>query len=393
MNNRYLTFLIFITFVLFNACEKGGSEQPFPGFEAYTIGHEGTQLGQTSLVDLDKDGDLDWVCGRANRAGGEIWWWEYRSADDWVQHLAGHGNTDVGGSVFDVNKDGWPDLLSGSILLIHPGSTPVEGFEAYDVGTTYSHDTEFADINKDGKMDVIANWDQAGLFWYEIPENPKSKWREHMVASSEEHEIHGGVSPKAVGDVDGDGDNDVVTGEAWYENSDGQGLQWQQHKNIDFGEHHKYGLAVRTWVVDLDDDGDNDFVQAEADNPDGRVAWFENDGTGNWTRHMIKDKGDQQDFHSLIVADFDLDGDQDVFAGGGPLSADSTFRSYIWENIATDGQKPSSDGWEEHVILHKPCHEAVGADVDGDGDIDICTKPWRTGDEHIYLRNMLVEGR
>jgi hypothetical protein len=28
--------------------------------------------------------------------------------------------------------------------------------------------------------------------------------------------------------------------------------------------------------------------------------------------------------------------------------------------------------------------------VDGDGDIDICTKPWN-GDEHIYLRNMLKE--
>ena len=28
------------------------------------------------------------------------------------------------------------------------------------------------------------------------------------------------------------------------------------------------------------------------------------------------------------------------------------------------------------------------ADVDGDGDIDICSKS-RNGDEHVYLRNML----
>ena len=27
-------------------------------------------------------------------------------------------------------------------------------------------------------------------------------------------------------------------------------------------------------------------------------------------------------------------------------------------------------------------------DVDKDGDIDICSKPWN-GDEHVYLRNML----
>jgi hypothetical protein len=29
-------------------------------------------------------------------------------------------------------------------------------------------------------------------------------------------------------------------------------------------------------------------------------------------------------------------------------------------------------------------------DVDKDGDIDICSKPWN-GDEHVYLRNMLKE--
>ncbi|MBE0534380.1 MAG: VCBS repeat-containing protein [Phycisphaerae bacterium] len=139
----------------------------------------------------------------------------------------------------------------------------------------------------------------------------------------------------------------------------------------------------------MDGDGDLDFVQAEADHPDGRVAWFENDGKGNWTRHIIKDRGDKQDFHSLIVADFDLDGDLDVFSGGGPLSAKGSHKCYIWENTAGQGKRPTSDKWNEHIIAHKPCHEAVGADVDGDGDIDICSKPWSTGNEHFYLQNLL----
>jgi hypothetical protein len=26
--------------------------------------------------------------------------------------------------------------------------------------------------------------------------------------------------------------------------------------------------------------------------------------------------------------------------------------------------------------------------VDGDGDIDICTKPWSTGNEHVFLMNL-----
>ena len=38
-----------------------------------------------------------------------------------------------------------------------------------------------------------------------------------------------------------------------------------------------------------------------------------------------------------------------------------------------------------------PCHEAVGGDVDGDGDVDICSKPWSTGNEHFFLENLLKE--
>jgi hypothetical protein len=277
------------------------------------------------------------------------------------------------------------------VLLLNPGTPQARPFAAYSVGTTYSHDTEFADINGDGRTDALANWDKAGLFWYEIPADPRQTWTSHTIAGADEHEIHGGVSPRAVGDIDGDGDNDVVTGQAWYENVDGTGRAWRAHRNIDLGERHQYGVAVRTWVGDLDGDKDLDVVQSEADNPDGRVAWFENDGRGNWTRHLIKDRGGRQDFHALAVADFDLDGDLDVFAGGGPLSAPGTQTSFIWENTAGAGSRPSAGTWIEHVIARKPVHEVEAADVDGDGDIDLVAKPWTEGNEHFYLRNLLVE--
>ncbi len=360
----------------------------FPTFEYHRIDTIGRQLGQTSLADVDRDGDLDWIVGQAERAGGDVWWWEYRAPDRWIRHRAGRGNTDVGGAAHDVNGDGWVDLLCGSRLLLNTGKPREEEFTGHDVGTIYSHDTEFADIDGDGRVDAIANCDRSGLFWYSIPDDPTTTWRSHTIATREEHEVHAGVSPRAVGDLDGDGDSDVVTAQAWYENLDGKGLRWKQRKNIDFGERHRFGIGVRTWVIDLDGDADLDFVQSEADNPDGRVAWFENDGAGNWTRHMIKDEGEEQDFHSLIVADFDLDGDQDVFSGGGPLSRKDDTRCFIWENTAGPGGRPTSKHWREHVVARKPCHEAFGGDVDGDGDIDICSKPWSRGNEHFFLRNM-----
>lgn len=356
----------------------------FPKFTAHRIDHFGRNLGQTALADVDKDGDLDWIAGNASYAGGEISWWEFEGPDKWTRHALGKGNTDVGGAAFDVDNDGWVDFVSGTLLLLNSREPKTKPFAAFDIGTIHSHDTEFADVNGDGRMDLIANSDKSGLFWYEIPSDLTNKWAAHQIAATADHKVHGGVSPRAVADLDGDGDNDVATAQGWYENLD-HGLKWRMRKNIDLGESHQYGISVRTWTGDMDGDKDIDLVQAENDNPDGRVAWFENNGKGNWTRHMIREDGKGQDFHSLAVADFDNDGDLDVYSGGGPISASKTFGSYIWENV---GGK-----WIEHQLSDKQCHEAEAADVDGDGDIDICTKPWSGTDEHIFLQNMLIESK
>lgn len=384
--NRQFTGLL----VVWIGCMTMASQAQtrFPQFSVHTIDHIGSKMGQTALKDVDQDGDLDWIVGEANHSQSRIWWWEYQGPDVWIRHFLGKGNTDVGGTAHDLNEDGWVDVYSGSKILINTGKPHTESFREYDVGAIASHDSELADINGDGRLDGLANSDKAGLYWYEIPADPTQGWKAHLIVSAQKHLIHGGVSPKAAGDIDGDGDCDVVTGQVWYENSDGRGLEWTAHRNIAFGEKHQYGIALKTWVIDLDGDGDLDVVQAEADHPDGRVAWFENDGHGNWTCFIIKDKGDDQDFHTLVVADFDGDGDADVFSGGGPLSAKDSHTCYIWENTAGPNGRPTTKHWIEHIVARKPCHEAVAGDVDGDGDMDICTKPWSTGNEHIYLRNL-----
>ncbi len=80
-------------------------------------------------------------------------------------------------------------------------------------------------------------------------------------------------------------------------------------------------------------------------------------------------------YHSLIVADFDNDGDADVVSCEMEgIPGDLPPRWFLWENADGKGQR-----FVEHVILDANLggHLAVAADVDGDGDLDILGKLWR----------------
>ncbi len=92
-------------------------------------------------------------------------------------------------------------------------------------------------------------------------------------------------------------------------------------------------------------------------------------------------------FHSLGVADFDQDGDLDIFAGEqedpdtymeaqGKLAMKPPGlkeRGVIWEN---SGSKIPSFVPIVIAVDNPGWHDAVLADVDGDGDTDIVTKVW-----------------
>lgn len=370
--------------LIFSALFITGETPSFPEFTVHEIARHGYRMGQTTLEDIDKDGDLDWIVG----ASGTMWWFEYQSPDQWIRHDIGEGaKTDVGGCVLDIDGDGWLDVVTGTGWYRNTGNPRQESFELFKTGAIATHDNVPVDINSDGGTDILAcsnDEDHPFLNWYEIPDDPAQPWTEHRIGPG----IHGGGDPHGYGDMDGDGDMDVVRGDAWFENADGAGTEWRMHHDLippGGNRPDKYGLAIKTWVFDLDKDGDLDIVEAEADTPDGRVFWFENqESAQNWKCHLISADSTGQDFHSLSLADFDNDGDMDVFSGGGPLSQ-TRRQSFIWENADGRGGK-----WNEHLVLDNfRCHEAVAADVDQDGDIDICTKPWH-GDLHLFLENRLM---
>ncbi|MBN2349057.1 MAG: VCBS repeat-containing protein [Bacteroidales bacterium] len=376
---NYLIHFI-VSIIIFSGILKA----QFPEFKYYTIGQTETDLlGQASLADLDKDGDLDWIVGSS---GNSIWWFEYQSAENWVRHLLGEDAlTDKGGVAFDVDGDGFIDQVSGGTWFRNTGN-PSAPFERYENDAIYAYDNVIGDITGDGKPELFSLSEQEGLYWYLIPEKPTKKWKKNYIGEG----ILGGIFPNSVADIDNDGDNDVVRSNVWYENTKGDGSNWSPHRTISFVQSQgAYANSSRIWVLDFDNDGDIDLVQAESNNSSGKIAWHANkDGKGiNWFTHKI-DYETNQDLHSLCVADFDNDGDYDVFSGGGPMTGDLHKRCFIWENIDGLGEK-----WERHEILTDiECFDAVAADVDNDGDIDICSKPWK-GTTTYFLKNLLIESK
>jgi hypothetical protein len=360
----------------------------FPSFEYHEIGRIGNLMGQTSLVDVDRDGKLDWIAGCSH---GEVWWFQYQGPERWVRHRIGSAvGTEVGGVALDVDGDGWVDQVSGSTWFRNPGNPAGREFTKFANGAiNNSHDNVAADVDGDGKPDLVMIQDSAGVFWYKIPSDPTKLWESHRVGPG----VHGGVGPRGVADLDGDGDLDIVRSTGWFENVDGKGKTWRWHGNIEGGHGGRFPDTTKSWIADLNRDGHNDVVlcDAEVTPGQGRVHWFENrDGKGGaWLRHPIASgKGD---LHTLALGDFDGDGDLDVFSGEGPMGGTGPGgkrRWFVWENV--DGR---GGAWKEHVILEGPeCHEGVAGDVDGDGDLDICSKPWN-GDLHVYLRNLLKESK
>ena len=234
--------------------------------------------------------------------------------------------------------------------------------------------------------------DKNNLRWYRIPDDPRRPWQRQDIGPG----VHAGV---AVGDIDGDGDNDVARSDLWFENTDGDGKQWARHE-VPFGNRRPpYPLATRCVVSDIDRDGHNALVMTENEIRAGRIAWLRNlDGKGvRWAVNELSagDRTPRGAYHSLALADFDRDGDQDVFSVEMEhIAGTRQPRWYIWENADGKG------GFVERVVLDNGLggHEAVVADVDGDGDIDIASKLWRPrrdnangGRNHAdYVENLSV---
>jgi hypothetical protein len=387
--------LLVLSLVFLVAHAMGGAAGGELAFRHHLIDRDlpGASYGQTCLVDVDRDGDLDFITGGK---GPElsIFWFEFQRPDAWRRHVLGtHHPSDVGGQALDVDGDGWFDHVTGGVWYRNTGRPREEPFEriVFDPELAAVHDLVIADLDGDGRKDVVTMSDKNNLRWYRIPSNPRSPWERRDIGPG----VHAGV---AVGDIDGDGDADIARSNLWFENADGRAATWKEHP-IPFGNPRPpYPLATRCVIADINQDGRADLVTTENEIRAGTIAWLENKGQGlAWEVHDLPagDEAPRGAYHSLAVADFDQDNDLDVFTAEMEAIAGARQpRWFIWEN--TDGKGAR---FVERVILDAGLggHEAVVGDVDGDGDLDIASKLWRPrrdnangGRNHAdFLENLL----
>ncbi|MFC1634876.1 FG-GAP repeat domain-containing protein [Planctomycetota bacterium] len=348
--------------------------------------------GGIPLADFDGDGDLDISLSR--RETKTAYWFQRINDSTWIRHTIGiHDTLDkqLGATEVDCDLDGFVDAVYSRVWFKNPGNLASNPDAPWKTCRYLGegHDILSGDINGDGRVDVLA-YDGKIVSWYD----PTRGMKRTIIGGVGEN--HGGTASKGIGDLDGDGDNDVVIPGYWFANpGSGHGL-WKYHTWPHLAvKNASYGTSMRCWIADINNDGLNDIVYSDCDTGHSHVYWVQNRNKGaDWIRHQLPDpptaSGDVPgtgSFHSLGVADFDKDGDLDIFAGeqedpdtymttSGKLAMKPPGlkeRGVIWENSGSPIPVLTP------VVIHTDnpgWHDAVLGDVDGDGDIDIVTKVW-----------------
>jgi hypothetical protein len=291
-----------------------------------TVLHSGVRLIQGAALDIDGDGDLDFI-GAKYRPGLLFWLECPKDAlrDPWPFHLIdGHHVGGVNGvhglALGDMDRDGQLDLIAGSgwpegnlpnsITWFKIPRNSRLGWERHVLAEKdapgLNHYIGLGDVNGDGLPDVATgakvppygNW----FAWWEQPANPRRPWKKHLIAEGQH-----GATNILMADLNGDGKTDFLAsrghgqGVWWYE-----APAWRRHA-IDSSIVGPHALAA----ADIDGDGDIDAATCAKDSR--LVAWFENEGQGKFKTHWIYEG---QSAYEVRLVDMDGDGDPDLLVAG-----------------------------------------------------------------------------
>jgi hypothetical protein len=271
----------------------------------------------SAVADVDQDGQIDVIAGRNWYAAPDFTPRPLRSIEDWDGYVLSNGD-----HVYDVNGDGYPDVVSGGFMTteVHWYENPgPEGLERghlwtqhllIQTGTTENEGQLLTDVDGDGRPEwLVSSWNkESPLVAWKIDNlgTVEAEARARRIVIGESRNGHG----LGLGDLSGDGLDDLLFEDGWYERpGDGAlGTPWTLHE--DWSIH----ASIPMLVVDVDGDGRNDVIVGESH--DYGLYWLEQtDGAdgARFERHVIDDTFSQ--VHALHLADLDGDGDPELIAG------------------------------------------------------------------------------
>jgi len=309
------------------------------------------------LADVDQNGRMDLVYAGSGGAG----YLRNNGTTFTQQQITGYSGL-RGLGFADLTGDGYNDLIMADYTedrITWSGLNPQTGlYQGMGSGTldtwlNYASIVHGADFDGDGVNDVLA----ASSFDIRIYLHPGNAPDERLLVNR----YLGDGRGIAHGDLDGDGDMDLMAVGGlyinWYEN-DGEGYMIPRIATEGIGR-ITIGGGVDLKLVDLDGDGDLDAVLTESSA--NRVTWLENNGNnGTFTKRLLTGHTAP---YSCDVVDFDGDGDIDVVV----TSIMGNDNVYWYEN---DG---SQNFATQHPILvsYADPYEARAMDYDNDGDMDV----------------------
>ena len=304
--------------------------------------------------------------------------------DDVSDGAASTGDGPQDGTTEDTGSDDGPSFECDIVIGCHEGA-PIAGAgvgavvpigcsgaqfslaQSIDVGAYADPEAPrsvpmLGDLDDDGALDLVVNFRKAGA-GYVFAGSGAGSFTEPPAASLAGGLFAGGWGGE-LGDIDGDGTLDVLFGD----HTRG-GRAWVSLGNMSFAE-ARNGLPDNVYfsgggLVDLDGDANLDALLGADQFGSGATVYL-GDGAGTWTP-AASPSISGSNLGQFIPADYDGDGDLDVFAFGksGPgvtafvLRNDAGILSVVAELSGGTG-----------ISSADPVQGSVG-DVDCDGDLDI----------------------
>ncbi|MCB0108690.1 MAG: VCBS repeat-containing protein, partial [Caldilineaceae bacterium] len=340
-----------------------------------------------TAADIDGDQLLDLVTGG--------WWYKQPPtlAGTWSRSTIGAPLNNMA-AVFDFDGDGDADLLGtdhiddwtnfvandvpftwaqndgqGQFTLLH---NVADGYGNFLQGIAVQR------FQENGPQQVALSWQNAaeevGIQMLTVPtDTATAPWPWQRISPTAQGEA------LSAGDIDRDGDADLLLGTRWLENT---GSVWLDHtlyattKEVD-----------RNRLADINNDGRLDAVVGyQAANKVGKLAWYEQGATATagWKEHVVAQLIGPM---SLDVADMDGDGDLDLIVGEHNTANPQTARLFIFENEDGNGAT-----WAEHTVYTGDEHHdgAQVVDLDGDGDLDIISIGW-SHSKVLFYENQAID--